>query len=341
MVELTSSNCGATSILARASLCPDNYCIGQRAFAQPSTEILRGEMSIAGKADSAEPKPGSDGDVNDECRGFELPLLDKARQPGDFKLEFVRYGLYSEEWEVIFLCGAGNGGGFHIYRVGAVGFCELALLFSRRDFRVGSEHGMAQTRVSEGSAADRGLVATAVRRVNDECRENSFADVEFWDECASDARRDEHGWEIVLDDGFGGATSGFRTDAAADGNRVIGLVDGEGAGIVLDSRVAPVFDERMDLTLESGDDGDFGQGQLPDGFEKFIGRTVIMRLYVVANQNRRSIYDSCGAANANFAIPSCNTLIKSILGIRNTVLTEMEAPHEIRRSFGQPTYLQN
>jgi hypothetical protein len=34
-------------------------------------------------------------------------------------------------------------------------------------------------------------------------------------------------------------------------------------------------------------------------------------------------------------------LIKSILGIRNTVLTEMEAPHEIRRSFGQPTYLQN
>src|SRR5437016_3092262 len=46
-----------------------NYCISQDAFAQPCAQVLRSQLRVAGQPDDAQPKPGSNRDVENEVSG--------------------------------------------------------------------------------------------------------------------------------------------------------------------------------------------------------------------------------------------------------------------------------
>jgi len=70
-----------------------------------------------------------------------LALTDEEVHLWKFKVEFVGDGFHCQEWKIMFLGGAGYGGGFHVNGMGSVGFRELALLAYGRDFGVGGEDG--------------------------------------------------------------------------------------------------------------------------------------------------------------------------------------------------------
>src|SRR5206468_11855466 len=64
-----------------------NYCISQDAFAQPSAQVLRCQLRIAGQPHDAEPKPGSNRDVENEFPGLKLPIANEAVHLRNFEAQ--------------------------------------------------------------------------------------------------------------------------------------------------------------------------------------------------------------------------------------------------------------
>src|SRR6266567_2794871 len=155
-----------------------NYCISQDAFAQPCAQVLRGQLCVAGQPDDAQPKPGSNRDVENEVSGLKLPIANEAVHLGNFKVQVVRDCLYRNKWQTVFLGGARDRSGFHIHSMRSVRFCELLLLCHAGDFRMRRKDGPAQTALPQRSLANSALVAAAILRVNDGDGKNRVADVQ-------------------------------------------------------------------------------------------------------------------------------------------------------------------
>src|SRR3954468_13525346 len=67
-----------------------NYCISQRAIAQPGTQIFRCQHGVSRQPENPEPEPGAEGEVCGKCSSRELAIADEAGHFGDFEIQFVR-----------------------------------------------------------------------------------------------------------------------------------------------------------------------------------------------------------------------------------------------------------
>src|SRR2546425_10011170 len=110
----SAGNCGAMAIQKcgvgrrpRPTIllhsCAWNYCISQDAFAQPCTQILRGQTRVAGQPDDAQPKPGSNRDVENKLSDQKAAIPYEAVHVGNFKAQVVRDRLYHNKWKAVFL----------------------------------------------------------------------------------------------------------------------------------------------------------------------------------------------------------------------------------------------
>src|ERR1700747_1419889 len=94
-------SCGAIAISGILGNSAWNYCISQRAFAQPGTEILGSEPGVARKSGDFQPQPGTKGNVKGEAGALELAVVNEGHHLGQFKVDVIREALDRDEGKVV------------------------------------------------------------------------------------------------------------------------------------------------------------------------------------------------------------------------------------------------
>src|SRR6267154_1771087 len=169
-------SCGAIAISGILGNSAWNYCISQRAFAQPGAEVLGGEPGVARKSSDFQPQPGANGNVKGKGGALELAVLNEGHHLGQFKVDVIGNGLDGDEGKVVSFGGPSDRRRFHVNGVSAIGFAKLLFLFSTGDFRIADNDCFGQGRGPDWSVSNCGLMAAAIASVNDNRGKDGLAD---------------------------------------------------------------------------------------------------------------------------------------------------------------------